>query len=359
MNKEVIDSLHTLRDLSGALNSSLNTDEVVAMLLENMTGIMGAERALVLILDKRKSALTIEGAYGFEEGELWVKWFRNVRSFERCIVRRGTVITLKEIIPEDDYRELIYVMPMLAEMSFAPLEINGEAYGLIGVMRLREMFSQVEIELLRALGSQSAVAMNNAKVYGALRNTFLKTTEAIAEAVNSRDPYTGGHTRRVVEYSLTIADALGLSAGEKETLKLAALLHDIGKIGIDDSILGKGGDLSEEEELKMREHPAIGAHMLGIVEEMRDVIPGVFHHHEWFDGSGYPEGLKGEDIPLEARIIAVTDAYDALTTDRPYRKAMYDDEALEELACDSGTHFDPSLVDIFHGILIEERGRGV
>jgi HD-GYP domain-containing protein (c-di-GMP phosphodiesterase class II) len=359
MSKEVIDSLRTLHDLSKAINSTLDIEEVVAMLMEKTSRLMRSDRVLLLLLDRQKRGLTVHSTYGFEEGELRVKRFRNVEPFDHCIVHKGTVITLKEIVPEDDYSELVYDMPFLADMVFAPLEVRGEAYGLIGVMGGKRSFTRVEIEIFCALGSQSAVAMENANLYGRLKNAFLHTAESLAEAVNSRDPYTGGHTRRVAEYSLLIAEGLGLSDEEKEMLKFSSILHDIGKIGIDDAILRKGGVLTEEEALKMREHPAIGARILGMVEEMKDVIPGVFLHHEWFDGSGYPKGLKGEEIPLQARIIAIADAYDALTTDRPYRKALDKNSAFEEVAGGSGAQFDSSLVEIFRRILIEDNETGI
>jgi len=355
MNNEVVDSLRVLHDLSKAINSTLDIEEVVAMVMRKASEIMGSERVLVLLYDKSKATLVVRSAYGFEEGELWMECLRNVKSFEHCIVQRGTVITLKDLLPRGDYRVLQNTMPFVEEMVFAPLEVKGEAYGLIGVMGVKGAYSEVDLEIFCALGSQSAVAMENANLYMKSKDTFLHTAEALAEAVNSRDPYTGGHVRRVSEYALLIAGECGLSNEEKESLRLASILHDIGKIGIEDAILGKGGLLTEAEALKMRTHPDIGARILGFVEEMRDVIPCVLYHHEWFDGSGYPEGLKGKEIPLHARIIAVADAYDALTTDRPYRKAMVSVEAVEGMAVEGGTHFDPSLVEILQRLLKEER----
>jgi HD-GYP domain-containing protein (c-di-GMP phosphodiesterase class II) len=353
MDKGTIDSLRTLHDLSKAINSTLNIEEVVELVLEKTSRVMGAGKVLILLLDRERRTLTVHSSLGFEEGELGVKQFSNVGSFDHCIVDKGTVITLKEILPEDYYLELVATTAALDNMVFAPLEIKGEAYGLLGILDSERSFSRIEIEIFCSLGSQSAVAMENANLYRKLKDAFLHTAEALAEAINSRDPYTGGHTRRTVDYSLLFADALGLSEKEKETLKLAAILHDIGKIGIDDAILRKGGLLSNEEELKMREHPEIGARILGFVEEMVDVMPGVRHHHERFDGNGYPEGLKGEDIPLQARIIAITDAFDALTTDRPYKSAMDEEAALEELSRSAGSHFDPVLVETFCRVMRE------
>ncbi|MEK7851858.1 MAG: HD domain-containing phosphohydrolase, partial [Deltaproteobacteria bacterium] len=135
---------------------------------------------------------------------------------------------------------------------------------------------------------------------------------------------------------------------------------DIGKRGIDDAILRKGGALSEEEDLIMKSHPEIGARIMGFVKEMRDIITGVRYHHERFDGKGYPDGLKGEEIPLYARIISIADVYDALTTDRPYRKAVDKDAALEEIAKDKGSRFDPFIVDAFYRIMkLKRKDRGM
>ncbi len=237
-------------------------------------------------------------------------------------------------------------------MLFAPLEVQGETYGLLGVAGRSESFSQIELEIFCCIGSQAAVSMENASLHARLHSTFLHTAEALAEAINSRDPYTGGHTRRVQKYSLLLADSLDLTAEEKQTLCLAATLHDIGKIGIDDNILKKGGKLTTEEKRVMNNHPRIGANILQYVDEMQEVVPGVLHHHEWFDGSGYPDGLAGEQIPLQARIIAIADAFDALTTDRPYRKATHTEEAIRVLELDAGNHFDPALLGIFSSLQI-------
>ena len=352
---DVIDSLRSLHDLSKAINSTLDIDEVVEMLLDRTAQLMKAEKVLVLWLERKEKILNVYSALGFGKEELWIRQFHNVGSFDHCIVRKGTVITMKEILPEKDYREYLKTMPFLADMVFAPLEIKGEAVGLLGVSDHRREFSQTELEIFCSLGSQAAVAMENANLYKRLKDTFLHTAEALAEAVNSRDPYTGGHVKRVVDYSLRLSDALGLPEKEKENLRLAAILHDIGKIGIDDSILRKGGDLSDDEKAVMKKHPDIGARILGFVDEMKGVIPGVRHHHERFDGGGYPDKLKGKEIPVNARIIAITDAFDALTTDRPYSKAIDRNTALERLRGNAGPQFDHLLVETFCKAVKETR----
>lgn len=350
----VIDSLRSLHDLSKAINSSLDIEEVEDMILERTAGLMQASKVLLLLLDESKTILTIHKSKGFDQMKMSTVRFHNIRPFDHCIVHKGTVITLDEVLAPEDVQIYRQQMPTLFDMFFAPLEIKGEAYGLLGISGKAHEFSIVELEIFCSLGSQAAIAIENAHLYNKLHDTFLHTAEALAEAVNSRDPYTGGHTRRVQNYALQIANALNFPKPDKLSLRLAAILHDIGKIGIDDAILRKGGKLTEEEGAKMNEHPDIGARILAHVKEMQDVLPGVRHHHEWYDGSGYPDGLKDESIPLHSRIIAIADAFDALTTDRPYRKKSGKMEALELLYKDSGSHFDPRLLDTFSKIITGE-----
>ncbi len=345
-NKEVIDSLRSLHDLSKAINSTLDINEVVELVMEKTGALMGSERVLVLLLNKEDGSLEKYSAIGFGAEEMPIEKIKNVKNFDHCIVHKGTVISLADMVFEDEYKELIHSTPILSSMVFAPLEIKGEAYGLLGVKDSGRDFSLMELEIFCSLGSQAAVAMENANLYKRLKDSFFHTAEALAEAINSRDPYTGGHTGRVRDYSVMIAMALNMGAQELESLKFASTLHDIGKIGIDDAILRKKGKLSILEEQEMRKHPEIGAKILSYVEEMGVSIAGVRHHHERLDGEGYPDGLKGEEIPLQARIIAIADAFDALTTDRPYKKGVDRVSAGKELKKAAGTQFDPKLVDI-------------
>lgn len=341
---KIIDFLSSFHDLSKAINSSLNVDEVVDMTLKTTARLIQSNKVLILILDKKESLLKLHSSLGFNEKDIPVKSFNNVKPFDHCIINKGSIVKMEKILPEDEYSAIIVKMPLLADMIFAPLEIQGEAYGLLGVSGTGRILSSAELEILCTLGSQVAVAMENANLYRRLKNAFVHTAEALAEAILSRDPYTGGHIRRVEEYSLEIAESLDLPDKDKEDLRLAAILHDIGKIGIDDAILRKGSNLSAVEKRTMKQHPEIGARILSCVHEMVDVIPAVKHHHERFDGSGYPDGLKGEAIPLSARIIAIADTFDAITSDRPYKKGIARKKALELLVNDKGALFDPFLV---------------
>jgi HD-GYP domain-containing protein (c-di-GMP phosphodiesterase class II) len=225
--------------------------------------------------------------------------------------------------------------------------VQGAAFGLLGVTGKPHAFSTEELELFCLLASQAGVALEHAGLYQQLRIAYLETTGALAEAINSRDPYTGGHIERVRDDALLLGDALGLSQQDREILRIAAMLHDIGKIGIEDRILRKKAALTLAEQAQMRQHPEIGARILGGAESLAAVSVAVRHHHEWFDGSGYPDGLAGEAIPLQARIIAIADAFDALTTDRPYQSAASMEQALAAIQAATGTQFDPVLVATF------------
>ena len=184
-----------------------------------------------------------------------------------------------------------------------------------------------------------------------LEKAYLESIEVIRQTVEARDTYTRGHSDRVSEYSVLIGKKMGLSEDELHTLKIGGLFHDIGKIGIPDSILLKESKLSDDEYSQIKNHPAIGKHILSNATIFQDIIPIVFHHHERFDGKGYPSGLVGENIPLLARITTVADTFDAMTSKRSYRDSLPIENVIQEFKKCSGTQFDPKIVDIFLEIL--------
>jgi HD-GYP domain-containing protein (c-di-GMP phosphodiesterase class II) len=208
-------------------------------------------------------------------------------------------------------------------------------------------YSAEDLKLFTTLASLAAVAMENAGLYEQLQEAFYTTIYTLAETIEKRDPYTGNHTKRVMEYSLAIGRTLGLAEEEMTRLQLGAVLHDVGKIGVRDSVLLKESSLTDEEFEQIKRHPVYGEEMIGRIHRLRTAIPGVRQHHEKFNGQGYPDRLKGEEIDITARIIAVADAYDAMTTDRPYRRGLTIDEAFSELKKFSGSQFDPEVVDAF------------
>ena len=184
---------------------------------------------------------------------------------------------------------------------------------------------------------------------------FVSSIKALANAIEARDSYTRGHSERVTKYSVKIAQKMGIDGEEVEKIRYAAVLHDIGKIKIKEEILNKPGKLTNEEFNILKQHPTHGAKMLKPVEEFNEILPYLYHHHERFDGRGYPQGLSGVNIPLASRIMAVADTFDAMTSNRPYRRAMPVSKAVTELENNSGTQFDPDIVKIFLAIIKNEK----
>jgi HD-GYP domain-containing protein (c-di-GMP phosphodiesterase class II) len=193
---------------------------------------------------------------------------------------------------------------------------------------------------------------------------FINSVRMLAAAIDAKDPYTRGHSERVGRYSVAIGKNLGLPEKEMRNLRISALLHDVDKIGVDDRILRKPGALTDEEFEIMKGHPAKGAAIMSGVAQLIDIIPGMKYHHEKWSGGGYPEGLEGEMIPMQARIVAIADTFDAMTTNRPYQKAMELAYVVEKIKSFAGTRFDPRVVEAFVNavkrgdIQIEDQVRG-
>jgi len=199
------------------------------------------------------------------------------------------------------------------------------------------------------------LARRSFELYTKMRKVYLDTIRALAAAIDAKDPYTKGHSERVAEMSVALAQELNLSDRDIEDIEYTALLHDIGKIGIEDSILGKKGGLTSQEYEKIKEHTIMGANIIEPVDFLKNSYKAIYHHHERFNGDGYPDGIKEKDIPLFARIIAVADAYDAMSSDRPYRKKLNKDKILKELKNQSGKQFDPKVVKALFSVLDRER----
>jgi putative nucleotidyltransferase with HDIG domain len=200
---------------------------------------------------------------------------------------------------------------------------------------------------ITTLANQASIAIENAQLYEELQDYFTDTIRALIAAVEAKDTYTYGHSSRVTKYSLLIADQLDIDPVEKRRLEYLALLHDIGKIGIDEKILRKDAKLNDDEWEIIRNHTVIGSSIIKPIKFLPSGEKIIRHHHERFSGGGYPDGLRGEDIPLFSRIIAVADSFDAMTSLRPYRGTLVAKDAIAELRRCAGEQFDPALVDIF------------
>jgi len=232
------------------------------------------------------------------------------------------------------------------------MDPGDEEQSALGVLNLNKKdgkppFTKDDLDMLTVLCCQISVALKSFQLYTNLQDSYLGTMDALASAIDAKDSYTSGHSSRVSTFAIKLAEALGMSDQEISAIHQAGRLHDIGKIGVSDQILTKPGALTEGEYREMRQHPRLSHKIIGRTTLAADIGPAVLHHHEFMDGSGYPDGLSGENIPYGARILAIADAYEAMTSDRPYRLALDHDLAIKELHACSGKQFDPDMVKVF------------
>lgn len=340
-----------LCDFGAKIGSRLETNDVVKVITGEIRKMLTADIIAVLLCndnDMITQVLSDDGSGGdlltvsLAPGEL---------------VENFLVTAVPEIVNDLTSDPRCAGSPQIfSSIMCTPLKIQERTVGYVCVGSLNHRdYRARDLKLLTTLSDQTAVALEKAQLYNRLKETFFAMVRTLAETIEMRDPYTGNHTKRVVDYSLAIAEGLGLPEEYYIRLELAAALHDIGKLGVRDDVLLKNGPLTNEEFALMKRHPTYGEEILKHIKHLENVIPGVKYHHERCDGKGYPYGLKGDGIDITARIIAVADSFDAMTTDRPYRKALPLDVAFNELIKFSGTQFDADVVEAFLSVPVQER----
>lgn len=254
----------------------------------------------------------------------------------------------------------LYILLLTGHKDLAPPIDTIKRLDIQGYCEKSDKFDQLLLLIesgIKAVSQMQLIKKINDELkttYDKLESAYMETIEILRFTVEAKDAYTRGHSDRVSAYSVLIGEALGLSEDDLKTLKIGGLFHDIGKIGIPDSILLKTDKLDDEEYSEIKNHPAIGAHILSNATIFKDIIPIVKHHHERFDGHGYPGKLKGEEIPYLARIATVADSFDAMTSKRSYRDSLPIDVVKEEIKKNSGTQFDPEIAEVFLKILDEQ-----
>ncbi len=353
-----IKDISELMEISAILNSSLDTASVREKTITVITRLLHGEVASLLLVDEVTDELYFEVALGEKGNRVKEIRLKKGEGIAGWVAAHNQPVLIDDVKRDPrhsrrfDDRSKFETRNMIC----VPMVIKNKVVGVLQAINKLGGggFSQTDLDLLISLSHEVAIAVDNVRLYNELRETFYQTAEALADAIEKRDPYTGNHTRRVMHYSMAISRFMDLTETEIENLRLAAILHDIGKIGVEDSVLRKNADLNDEEYQKIIRHPEIGVDILGHIKRLEGVIPGMKSHHERIDGTGYPDRIKGADIPLIAKIIAVADTFDAMTTDRPYRSALGDREAMEELKRFVGTQFDRSVVNAF--IKSYERG---
>ncbi|NIN73534.1 MAG: HD domain-containing protein [Gemmatimonadetes bacterium] len=239
------------------------------------------------------------------------------------------------------------IQQKIRSVMCAPVSTDDSVIGVLYAdsRSLTGAFAESDLELLALIGNQAGVAIHRAQLIAQLEKFFFDTIRAIVATIDAKDGYTHRHSERVADFAAKIATELGRTDEEIEVVKLSALLHDVGKVGVPEAILNKPGKLTKEEFDEIKKHPVHGVNILGHIESPRfkEILPGVRHHHEKWDGSGYPDGLSGETIPFLGRLLAVADVLDALSSDRSYRKGLGFDKSVEIIRQDAGSHFDPDV----------------
>ena len=343
--------LALLSHLSQILNSTLDHKEIRRRAMEAATQLMRAEVGSLLLVNEEKHQLYFEVALGDREEEIKTISLNFGEGIAGWVAQRGKPLVVNS--PGKDRRFFKGVDERTEfktrNIICVPMKVKKKIIGVLEAINKKGkgQFDKEDLSLLTSLADQVAIALDNSRLYQELEEMFFQTAESLADAIEKRDPYTGGHTQRVTLYSQAIAKYLQLKPLEKKWLKIASLLHDIGKIGVEDDILKKRERLSPEEFNIIKRHSDMGAEILEHVRQLREIVPGVRYHHEHVNGKGYPDGLRGKEIPILAKIVAVADTYDAMTTDRPYRKAMEKEAAVEELKICSGTQLDKEVVEAF------------
>lgn len=351
-----VDELSALFSISSTIVSSLDRKIVLQQIMDNAIKLLAAKAGSLMIYDEDISRLEIEVAVGLPEKVIYKTKIKLGEGIAGKVALERKPRFLKAGIKDRESRSDEQAEELPSALCVPMVSKNK----MIGVLNVKEKigggnFSRFDTELLAMLAGQAAIAIENAELHKSLRNLFVNSIKALANAIEARDPYTAGHSERVTEYSVKIARRMNLSDDEIEKIRYAALLHDIGKINIKEDILNKPGRLTPDEYRVIQQHPSIGAKIMEPVKEFREILPYMYHHHEWYNAGGYPGGVRGDKIPLAARIITVSDAFDAMTTDRPYRRAMPVEIAIDEIIRNSGTQFDPRVVEVFIKLCKEER----
>lgn len=349
---------HMLYDVARSITSSLRLTSVLDLIANNAMKVMNARGCGIRLLDKETGELRPVTMHGLSDEYL----NKGIVSRESSPLDRR-VLAGEAVQVLDVRNDVNFQYPEAAEAEglrsvlSVPLSSKDEPLGVIRIYaRTRRKFRQREIDLLTAFAHQAAVAIENAELYEDVRRNYYETTRALTTAIEAKDPTTYNHSERVTQLADRLAAHIGLSADEREILRFGCILHDIGKIGVEESAL-EARDPRDREQVFYRMHPLIGRSILQPVGFLHDALPTVVHHHENWDGTGFPEGLKGEAIPLHARICAIVDAYERLRNPHDtMADAMPMMEALEEIMSGAGTSFDPKLAASFHKMMSSSAG---
>ena len=345
-----VETIQVMHEMDRSILSTLESQEILETTTRLIGKVIPCDRATVVLVDRERQGFIYKAGFGVTivQKEAFIP-FKDSSATEEVVKKRRTeyisdIRKLKNLRPIEER----FLKDGFLSHIRIPLVVKGEIDGILTVGSKRAAaFTPEDLSTLEKIASQIGVALENARLVSDLEELFLGTVKSLASAIDAKSRWTAGHSERVTRYAINIGKEMGFSKKELQDLEIGGLLHDIGKLGTYEAILDKAGKLTDEEINMIKQHPLKGAEILSPIKQLKNCISAAKYHHEYYNGKGYPEGLKGEEIPLTARIICIADSVDAMGADRPYRKGKPMDEIVAELKRWSGTQFDPKVVEAF------------
>jgi len=353
--EKAVSNLSTLHKVGLAINSTMEMNRLFDLIVKITTETLHAQIGYIILTDKEQTLLKVTTLHGHDvtispEGTELPMRPSNVSTW---VIKNRKPLLITDINETPEFDRFSTLGYERKTLICAPLMTKDEIIGTITVVNKRDntVYTKEELELLNTIAAQASIAIKNAKLYDEQQKIYMNTIHALVSAIEASDSYTRGHSERVTRYSMELAKKLNLPQDRLKIIERAAILHDIGKIGIDLNLLHKTEELTPADVFDLQQHPVIGMNILLPIEFLHDVRICIGQHHERYDGQGYPYNVPADRLLLESRILAIADAFDAMTSDRPYRKALPTRKAMQELVDNAGTQFDPELVPHFIDLL--------
>jgi len=352
--QRMLQKMERLMEINITLNSTLALAQVLDLIIAKAVEMLECEAGSILLCNKEENCLMFSASTSADSKSLAQIHIPLTDSLAGTIYSKNLPLVVNNV--EKDLRHNSSVAAQIhfqtRSLLGVPMRIQDRVIGVLEALNKKQgSFTDEDMKILTAIASQAAVAIENAQLVEALQESYESTLEGWAAALDLRDKETEGHSQRVTLLAIRLAQELGMSEEDVSYLRQGALLHDIGKMAVPDSILHKNGPLTEQEQAIMRQHPVNAYNMLYPITHLRPALDIPYCHHEKWDGSGYPSGLKGEEIPLAARIFTIIDVWDALRSNRPYRKAWSVKKTTTYIQKQAGKFFDPKIVDRFVDII--------
>jgi len=347
-------ALSFLYKIERDVSTKLDLDQVLKLVVERVSSVLNVGICSILIINDKTGRLSIKSAKGLEQKIVKEMELEVGNKISGWVAKYNKPVLVRNIEKDSRFAKRNEEKYYNKSFMSVPLAIRNKVIGVLNVnnKKSRRIFNQEDFRLLKQIAAQVAIVIENTKLYETLSNLYMHTITALAATIDARDHYTRRHSEMVAKYAGAIAEEMRLPPERVEIIRQASRLHDIGKIGVHDFILLKRGKLTQEEWEEVKLHSVKGAEILEpLVVFLNGAVDMVRHHHERYDGRGYPDRYKNGEIDMGARIMAVADAFDAMLSERPYRKAYSKKRAIEELVENSGTQFDPEVVETFLKVL--------